>query len=794
MITPSVSVVICAFTEDRWDDLGAAVESVGTQSKAVLEIVVVVDHNPSLIQRVRAQLPHVVAVENQQPQGLSGARNTGIAIAKGDVIVFLDDDAMAEQGWLEHLVSGYTDPLVCGVGGAIEASWSNRRPSWFPAEFDWVVGCTYRGMPMRSGQVRNLIGANMSFHRDVFEAIGGFRTDMGRVGARPLGCEETEFCIRARQRWPLRSLLYEPLARVRHRVPARRARWAYFCARCYAEGLSKALVAEFVGAKDGLASERLYTLQVLPRGIVQGMADAITGDLSGVGRAGAIVAGLSMTSAGYVVGKTSKIIVDKKHKTPARFPGKIDAGLTEHIVVLKKNQHFRPIRILEVEIGGPLSAIPASDDETGQPFERAMVLVRLHSMPLGVVRLQLEKGGLDAEKQAQALWLALREEITTHMRLDGLPEPAGLDAEGLQSAATPKCQKEREALLTNAPFVSVVVATHDRPTDLAISLQSLLSLDYPNLEIIVVDNAPSSSATADFMRETYGDQEMIRYVREDQPGLGCAHNRGLEDVRGEIVAFTDDDVVVDRWWLAELVKGFAGAANVGCVTGMIFPRELQTQAQMWIEQHGGFGKGYVRRVFDLAENRPAGHLYPYAAGAFGSGANMAFRTAALCAVGGFDPALGAGSPGVGGDDLAGFFQIIMAGYALVYEPGAIVHHLHRREYAGLRKQVYGYGVGLTAYLTKCLIDRPSLLFDFAVKIPGGLAYALSARSPKNRRKHYDYPRELTMIELKGMLHGPFAYVRGRGQTRHMRKPMRTPVTIRPKPASSTLRGEQREES
>jgi GT2 family glycosyltransferase len=454
---------------------------------------------------------------------------------------------------------------------------------------------------------------------------------------------------------------------------------------------------------------------------------------------------------------------------------------------------FKPWRILEVEISRPLPAVSAHDQETGQAYERALVLVRLHTQPIGVVELRLEKDGLGAADHARAIWQSLHEEITTHLRLDGLPVPDGLDRSGLQSATSPTCIQARDALLADAPFVSVVVATHDRPTDLAISLRSLLSLEYPNFEIIVVDNAPSSSATADFMKETYGTLAMVRYVREDRPGLGHAHNRGLEYVRGEIVAFTDDDVLADRWWLAELVKGFSASAKVGCVTGMIFPRELQTQAQMWIEQHGGFGKGYASRIFDLAENRPKDRLYPYAAGAFGSGANMAFRTSALRAVGGFDPALGAGSPGVGGDDLAGFFQIITAGYALVYQPGAIVHHLHRRDYAGLRKQVYGYGVGLTAYLTKCLIDRPSLLLDVAAKIPRGLVYALSTRSPKNSRKRHDYPRELTTIELKGMLHGPFAYLRGRRQTRHMRKRTRVLMAMGPKSASSASQADRPEE-
>ena len=259
----------------------------------------------------------------------------------------------------------------------------------------------------------------------------------------------------------------------------------------------------------------------------------------------------------------------------------------------------------------------------------------------------------------------------------------------------------------------------------------------------------------------------MRYVREDRPGLSWARNRGLQVVEGEIVAFTDDDVAVDRYWLAELVKGFTVAENVGCVTGTAYPMELETQSQMWFEQFGGFNKGYTRRVFDLVKHRSSHPLFPYAAGQFGTGANMAYRVSSLEKIRGFDPALGTGTPTLGCEDLAAFVQIILAGYTLVYEPGAIVHHLHRRDYAALRKQVYGYGLSLTAYLTKCMIDRPRFIVDIAVKTPRGIVYALSSQSPKNARKRHDYPRELTTIERKGMLLGPFAYVWSRRLARKL---------------------------
>jgi glycosyltransferase involved in cell wall biosynthesis len=298
-----VSVVICAYTEARWDDLAACVESVQHQSVPPREVIVVIDHNPPLLERVRVHIPGVIVVENHQPRGLSGARNSGIAMAQGAVIAFLDEDAVAAPDWLVQLSASYEDPLVLGVGGAIEPMWLDGRPGWFPEEFNWVVGCTYRGMPQALATVRNLIGCNMSFRREVFEAICGFRSGIGRIGTRPVGCEETELCIRLHQRWPQSVLLYEPRARVYHCVPASRVRWRYFRERCYAEGLSKAQVSHLVGARDGLATERSYTLRTLPQGIVQGMADAfLRYNPVGLAQAGAIIAGLAFTTAGYLKG------------------------------------------------------------------------------------------------------------------------------------------------------------------------------------------------------------------------------------------------------------------------------------------------------------------------------------------------------------------------------------------------------------------------------------------------------------------------------------------------------------
>ena len=298
--SPDISVVICAYTEKRWADLLAAVDSVRHQSVLPRELIIVVDHNPALLARVREQCPDATVIENREPRGLSGARNSGVAVAQSSLIAFLDDDAIAGTNWIEKLAECCENPQVLGAGTRVEPLWEIDRPAWFPEEFYWVIGCTYRGLPQTQAPVRNLSGGSMCLRHEIFEAVGGFRTGIGRTSTRPLGCEETELCIRAGQHWPQRVFLYEPLVRIQHRIPASRARWDYFCARCYAEGQSKALVARYVGAGAGLSSERSYTLKTLPQGVLRGLSDAVLRrDRMGLARAGAIVAGLVITTAGY---------------------------------------------------------------------------------------------------------------------------------------------------------------------------------------------------------------------------------------------------------------------------------------------------------------------------------------------------------------------------------------------------------------------------------------------------------------------------------------------------------------
>jgi GT2 family glycosyltransferase len=285
-----ISVVVCAYTEQRWGEMLACVASLKRQTLPPREIILVIDHNPALFERSRQHFSGVRVIENREARGLSGARNSGIAAAQGAIIAFMDEDATADPHWLETLASGYTDERVMGVGGEIVPMWSTVRPDWFPEEFDWVVGCTYRGMPTSPAPVRNLIGCNMSFRREISDVNGGFRDGIGRIGSKPVGCEETEYCIRASQRFPQKHFLYHPAAKVYHYVPENRGTWGYFRSRCYAEGQSKALIGRYVGRGSGLSTETSYATRTLPLGVLRALRQRK------VRRAGAIVAGLLLTT------------------------------------------------------------------------------------------------------------------------------------------------------------------------------------------------------------------------------------------------------------------------------------------------------------------------------------------------------------------------------------------------------------------------------------------------------------------------------------------------------------------
>jgi GT2 family glycosyltransferase len=329
------------------------------------------------------------------------------------------------------------------------------------------------------------------------------------------------------------------------------------------------------------------------------------------------------------------------------------------------------------------------------------------------------------------------------------------------------------------PPTTVVVASRERAGQLARALDSLLAQDHPDFRVVVVDNAPVTAATRELVEGGYGGR--VAYVCEPVPGLATAHNRGVEAVGEDgIVAFTDDDVIADPHWLTALTSPFATDPGLGCVTGLILPARLTTPAQILLESHGGFAKGFRPRVYDPARPPADEPLFPFTAGSFGSGANMAFRVGALRAVGGFDPATGTGTPARGGDDLYAFVRILAGGHRLRYAPEALVWHHHRETWQDLRNQAYGYGAGLTAYLTAILVRRPALLPALLRKLPAGLARAraITAHRPEEEdapgtpgthgAQTYPWPRSLSRLERRGMLYGPLGYARARIRVRRGR--------------------------
>jgi GT2 family glycosyltransferase len=380
MIKPlpsTVTVIICAYTEDRWDDLCDAVRSVDDQRPSAAQLLVVIDHNDALLRRAAEEFVTAMVTPNRFAKGLSGARNTGVADATGAIVAFLDDDATARPGWLAALTSPFSDPAVMGVGGRVQPAWSGEAPPWLPESFWWVIGCSYEGLPTVPAPIRNPIGANMAFRREVLAEVGGFSESLGRVGQNPLGCEETELSIRASQHWPDRRHVYAPSAVVDHRVPASRGRWSYFVRRCYSEGLSKSRVSALVGHGDGLRAERAHALGVLPRTVARSVRKAgREGRIAPLGQVGAVAAGVTAIGAGLVRGRLSQT--------------------REPTVVASSTG---PTCVVDFHVGRAFPPVP-SQTPSGEPYRQAVVLARVGTRPAGTVTVDLGPAATSVELEA----------------------------------------------------------------------------------------------------------------------------------------------------------------------------------------------------------------------------------------------------------------------------------------------------------------------------------------------------------------------------------------------------------
>jgi O-antigen biosynthesis protein len=298
-----VSVVICCYTEQRWEQTCAAVKSVLGQDPEPAQVLLVVDHNAALAARARRELTGVTVLESEGPAGLSGARNTGLRAASQPITAFLDDDAEARPGWIAALVEPYAHANVVATGGGVHPLWPELAPRWLPPEFYWVVGCSYLGLPESVSEIRNPIGANMSMRTGSALEAGGFDGGMGRRGANTRGCEETELAIRLTARQPGGAVMYVPAAAVDHNVAPERLRLGYFIRRCWHEGQSKADVVRLAGFGSGLERERRHAALVIPAALLRELRRLLTGDATALVRMVASIAGLTSATAGYATGR-----------------------------------------------------------------------------------------------------------------------------------------------------------------------------------------------------------------------------------------------------------------------------------------------------------------------------------------------------------------------------------------------------------------------------------------------------------------------------------------------------------
>lgn len=424
-----------------------------------------------------------------------------------------------------------------------------------------------------------------------------------------------------------------------------------------------------------------------------------------------------------------------------------------------------PVLVRELELSKPLSEFVNNIPQRGDLYTYARLLVRLHGIPVGYALFSLED--LSTDRLATTLWAQVGENTNALLKEWGLEKVETLPSTGIAAASVPAAG--------DLPFISVVVCTRNRPEGALRTLRGLMAADYPNFEVVLVDNAPSDDSTHLAVTEAFGNDPRVHYVRENRPGLSIARNRGLAEAASRLVAFTDDDVHVDPLWLRGIARGFSRTKRVGCVTGLVPSAELETASQLYFDQRYTWGAGMRARLYDMKSNRGASALYPYTAGEFGTGANFALNLDVIGDVARFDEALGAGTRTGGGEDLDMFVRTVLAGHQLAYEPSAIITHVHRADVIDLERQLFNYGTGLTAYLTKQILS-PRRVFELLRRAPRGVQHLRS--STEDLQEVSLIPASVTRREFQGMLIGPWRYFVQNVHMRFTSSPASEPVTTR----------------
>ncbi len=301
MSVSSVAVVICAYTEERFPQLVEAIESAKNQTQPPETVVVVVDDNALLARDIAARFTDITVVPLERRTGLAGARNAGVAACDSEIILFLDDDAVAERTWVERLAQAISLPNVLGASGSSMPIWPEVAPDWIPEEFYWTLGASYRGQPTIRSEVRNVYGGCCGLRRKLFTELSGYDYRLGRGPATQGGGEEAELCLRARKYWPDASFMYEPSARIHHHVTPDRVRMRYLLRRSRDEGRMKATVAHM--QPGGLTPERDFAMNI-PAAFGRYLVQGVTNDRSSLLKA----ATLTALSAAVAVGLAEQTI------------------------------------------------------------------------------------------------------------------------------------------------------------------------------------------------------------------------------------------------------------------------------------------------------------------------------------------------------------------------------------------------------------------------------------------------------------------------------------------------------
>jgi O-antigen biosynthesis protein len=751
---PLISVVVP--TCEGGSTLMRCIHSVLTCDYENLEVIVV-DNRPSarttgtiLAERFADDARVLYAQEART--GSSYARNRGLELAKGDFVAFADDDTVVDNGWLRAIASAFTAEVSCVTGLILPLAIDTPMQALFEQFAGFGKGLEYRSFQLTDRRDDPLFpyaagmfgsGANTAVRKSVALRLGGFDVKLG-AGTPACGGEELDMYIKLLLAGE--KIVYEPAAVLFHQHPSD-SKGLRRRAFNYGVGLTAMLTNQM------LIGPRLPLLRAAPAGMRYVLNPH---SRKNAPRGRDYPRMLTMLERfGMLVGPPAYALSTGRSRTALQRP-------------IAHDEQFVPSAVSVIELDQALADVELGHSADGREYGSLLALVRLHGDPLRMIEVPVERGRVTTSALADAIWTAAHTELERHARTYKCIEPEAVTRDALTSGlpTVGRCQS-RGIEHGELPFISVIVPTARRPEQIQTCLESLCRLRYPRLEIVVVDNAPDDEGTCHLVASFAEMDHRIRYVVEPTCGLSCARNCGLRHASGDLIAYTDDDVQVDQHWIMGLLRGFGRRPDVACVTGLVASASLERPAEKYFDARVWWSSSCEPRVYDATRGPTDPRLHPYAAGQFGTGANFAFRASTLRAIGGFDESLGAGSRTGGGEDLDVFVRVIRSGYALAYEPAALVWHENRVDEDDLRRQMYAYGKGLSAYLTKYVLSRHTCL-DMLRRLPHGLRHlrVLGARSGEaGARSGLD--RRLMLAELYGLFMGPWSYVLARReQDRH----------------------------